>query len=562
MTLRGLACAIAIGACVLTGCAQSRGPNAGSSETHFLLRCSDDSCGDGLSCICGVCSKRCSSDTSCGELSSEASCVAPVDGSCAEARSCDVECKTNADCAKLSDQHTCAQGRCRAPEPATKPGDSKPSKPDDPGLAYGPCIDNPMCGAGSGISMASSGGECICTVYCEAAGECPKPVTGTSVPKCVFDDVVVNGHSGECELPCDRGETCPDGAACTGGVCRFGGEATGNDASSGGASPGVAVPTSCQLVDVAVTLSSAPLIDCGQLAIDASAQQQAAAVGCVREQLAAAQPFTLFWPLTGDDSEWQEGLIAVKEPSGLVVYRAFHDSIGTGPIGMPPKGPYASWTPCATFSVPDDSCGQLPAHLGDPSCFQCGLQDTLECECRLTGKKADEPSVTCAPVQVVDAGTSSDDAGKSIDPPPCGKASCEFDGVCYPNGATSEDGCCTCDSAGGSCIEPGWCPGWILIGKRCASDADCSRTLGSSSGLTCRTDFFGERGVCTRDCNFGCPTGTECVAEVPDYNGGTVANMCMRTCTTQSECTDEPVGGASLGSSCETHGDLTRRYCF
>ena len=61
-----------------------------------------------------------------------------------------------------------------------------------------------------------------------------------------------------------------------------------------------------------------------------------------------------------------------------------------------------------------------------------------------------------------DAGTSYRDPGASVEPPPCAKGSCKFDGVCYPDGATTEDGCCTCDSAGGSCLERAWCPGWIL----------------------------------------------------------------------------------------------------
>jgi hypothetical protein len=100
----------------------------------------------------------------------------------------------------------------------------------------------------------------------------------------------------------------------------------------------------------------------------------------------------------------------------------------------------------------------------------------------------------------------------------------------------------------------------VLIGKRCSIDGDCS--LGSSSsGLQCRTDFFGERGVCTRDCNYGCPTGTECVAEVPDYNGGTIKNVCMRPCAARADCAMEARGNA-LGSECDAPDGLSSSYCF
>jgi hypothetical protein len=128
--------------------------------------------------------------------------------------------------------------------------------------------------------------------------------------------------------------------------------------------------------------------------------------------------------------------------------------------------------------------------------------------------------------------------------------------VCYPSGFGTEDGCCYCDEGEGACIEPGWCPGWPILGKRCAVDGDCG--LGGET-FECRTDFAGERGVCTRTCNFGCPTGTECVAQVPHYNEGFVADMCLRTCSTSADCC---TGGLELGSECDAPGDLTQTYCF
>jgi hypothetical protein len=380
-----------LGLLALGSCADSR-PPSGSSETHFLLRCDDDSCGAGLECLCGACTKPCTADSSCRSLGETARCAASV-GACDEAETCDVECQNNADCEALGSAHRCEQGRCRAPAiasgtPPPTPTTTPPANPD-PGLAYGPCVDNPSCGEGSGLASQSSDGTCFCTVFCEQDGDCPQPATGTVRPRCIHDDLVINGMSGECELPCALGDRCPDGSACNGGGCRF---------------------------------------DSGSSAVDG-------------------------------------GVSSVPRP--------------------------------ATTPIVDD-------------------------------------------------------------PPPCDPGSCLFDGVCYPNGTTSEDGCCTCNESGGSCIEPAWCPGWVWIGKRCATNEDCDAPR---SGLECRSDFFGERGVCTRDCGFGCPTGTECLAEVPDYNGGTINNVCMRFCSSADVC-DQQVRGQPLNSECDRPENLTRSYCF
>src|SRR5689334_17254227 len=58
--------------CAGLGCAQSKSP-ASSSETHFLMRCTDD-CGEGLQCICGVCSAPCERNDSCAALPGNATC--------------------------------------------------------------------------------------------------------------------------------------------------------------------------------------------------------------------------------------------------------------------------------------------------------------------------------------------------------------------------------------------------------------------------------------------------------------------------------------------------------
>jgi hypothetical protein len=101
----------------LGGCSSTHvGPNNGSSETHFLRRC-EDSCGGGLSCVCGVCTEPCTSDAMCTGLDSDATCSTPEAAACggAEAmQTCELTCERDADCAVLSSEHRCEAEVCRA----------------------------------------------------------------------------------------------------------------------------------------------------------------------------------------------------------------------------------------------------------------------------------------------------------------------------------------------------------------------------------------------------------------------------------------------------------------
>jgi hypothetical protein len=136
-----------------------------------------------------------------------------------------------------------------------------------------------------------------------------------------------------------------------------------------------------------------------------------------------------------------------------------------------------------------------------------------------------------------------------FDAPPCEANSCEVDGVCYPLGEMTEDGCCTCEVGGLTCNDDAWCTDQNPIGTRCEVDGDCQ------PGLDCRHDLSGERGVCMRDCGHGCPTGTACADAIPDYNGESVNNVCMRTCMVSADC-------QSFGSQCDMPSGADRRYCF
>jgi hypothetical protein len=102
-------------------------PTAGS-ESHFLTSCTD-SCGSGLSCLCGTCTTSCGAASECVGLNPAATCVAPPDAdagpSCAQAQTtshCDVPCSSTEECASFGSSFFCSRGYCR-PDPLSRPGE-------------------------------------------------------------------------------------------------------------------------------------------------------------------------------------------------------------------------------------------------------------------------------------------------------------------------------------------------------------------------------------------------------------------------------------------------------
>lgn len=114
----------------IASCGRERSDPTGG-ETHFLTRCGPESsdCGDGLSCVCGVCTLACDARATCQNLP-DAACIASSDpATCSgpeAAGHCDVACIGDDDCAVLSSLHRCESGVCRAgaePIPACARGD-------------------------------------------------------------------------------------------------------------------------------------------------------------------------------------------------------------------------------------------------------------------------------------------------------------------------------------------------------------------------------------------------------------------------------------------------------
>jgi hypothetical protein len=84
-------------------------------ETHFLTRCvpGANTCGDQLTCVCGVCTLPCAERATCEGLPA-AQCVP---GCVTEVKApgvCEVSCVVDGDCAVVSRSHHCEQGVCRA----------------------------------------------------------------------------------------------------------------------------------------------------------------------------------------------------------------------------------------------------------------------------------------------------------------------------------------------------------------------------------------------------------------------------------------------------------------
>jgi hypothetical protein len=128
-TLRGLRPLLAFALLVfwIASCGQTGSPQAGS-ETHFLMDCTEKSCGDGTQCICGVCSKPCVEPADCSRLSSAASCtpLGPrvTEGRCDDTQigaMCDAGCLVDDDCSALGHGSRCDGGYCREPGPVLEP---------------------------------------------------------------------------------------------------------------------------------------------------------------------------------------------------------------------------------------------------------------------------------------------------------------------------------------------------------------------------------------------------------------------------------------------------------
>jgi hypothetical protein len=98
-----------------SGCRSAESPTGG--ETHFLKTCTEsEQCGEDLSCLCGVCTRACTSDAECGDLPAS-ECRTPIDSpACTDGpvAHCDASCNVDADCRDISASHRCVLNVCRS----------------------------------------------------------------------------------------------------------------------------------------------------------------------------------------------------------------------------------------------------------------------------------------------------------------------------------------------------------------------------------------------------------------------------------------------------------------
>jgi hypothetical protein len=127
-----------------SGCYSSKTNNTGG-DSHFLRSCEAE-CGEGLSCICGVCTGVCETDDGCRGLPGDPSCVSPGElgasrqcgpGDPVGKSVCDVSCDDDGDCNALKGASSCVAGFCRESSPDISDGEPEPDAglPDDAGEA-------------------------------------------------------------------------------------------------------------------------------------------------------------------------------------------------------------------------------------------------------------------------------------------------------------------------------------------------------------------------------------------------------------------------------------------
>lgn len=155
-----------------------------SGETHFLLTCSSQTCGEGLECLCGACSRPCTDDQACDGLGKSITCVEHDATQCKTVtKSCDVVCEGDADCGPLGKNHRCRGGFCRS-------GDSV-SPPDNAGAQ--------ACASGCGNSECATPGACSLAAACQ-----------------LVDCGGVNVDEQACVRPsCESDDSCSSDERCT-----------------------------------------------------------------------------------------------------------------------------------------------------------------------------------------------------------------------------------------------------------------------------------------------------------------------------------------------------------
>ncbi len=134
--------------------------NGTGGDSHFLTSC-ETACGEGLACICGVCTRICETEASCSDLPGDPSCIPPdtlgasrdccADDPVSESV-CDVGCEVDDDCSALVGAGVCKAGFCRE-----SPADGSDGEPEPDASAPDADAGEPSADAGipqdSGVAL-------------------------------------------------------------------------------------------------------------------------------------------------------------------------------------------------------------------------------------------------------------------------------------------------------------------------------------------------------------------------------------------------------------------------
>lgn len=117
-----------------------------------------------------------------------------------------------------------------------------------------------------GVGQTASGGpgtppSCVGTPLCNEDAECPATRGGEIEPLCMSNgDVVLNGYTGRCALPCTADSICPEGMQCISSVCQF---ATGPVPNPGEPGGGMVAATATPVATMPVTPTPDGVQDAG-----------------------------------------------------------------------------------------------------------------------------------------------------------------------------------------------------------------------------------------------------------------------------------------------------------
>jgi hypothetical protein len=203
---------------LVVACGGAVGQSTAGGESHFLRHCAE-SCGEGLECVTGVCTRGCLvGQDSCTDLSPDATCTDQSFEPGAIAV-CDVSCSVASDCDKLGNTYDCEDGFCRGPALSNEPPGSNPSGNAGQGGGAGTGT------AANGGSAGSGGAPVACIVWstvrvaaenCAPDGVCVDDPTDACDPD-VEPDCPGTCRSTEPTLPCGGSVAnahCPPGLTC------------------------------------------------------------------------------------------------------------------------------------------------------------------------------------------------------------------------------------------------------------------------------------------------------------------------------------------------------------